>query len=62
MTEQEATALARGMWPEAEGFQRAAGGWTFRIGGGYASVSSRGRVATQPQGTRRQAERFMNAY
>lgn len=49
------------VWPEAEGFERAPGGWTFRVGAGYASVTNSGEVATDPQGTRAHAIRFMPA-
>lgn len=50
---------ARGLWPEAEGFERCAGGWTFRVGGGYAYITDAGWVASEPEGTRRHAARRM---
>lgn len=59
ISEEAAMEQARGLWPEAEGFERVPGGWTFRVGGGYASVTDAGRVATDPQGTRGHAKRFM---
>lgn len=59
ITEQTAMTKAREVWPEAEGFERARGGWTFRVGAGYASVADSGRVAEHPQGTRGYAVRFM---
>jgi len=62
MTEAEVTDAARQVWPEAEGFEAIPGGWTFRVGAGYASVTNTGQVATDPQGTRRHAERFMPAF
>lgn len=52
---------ARQVWPEAEAFERIMGGWTFRCGGGYASVTSAGRVAEHPQGSRIRAAHFMVA-
>ncbi|MFE0389526.1 hypothetical protein ACFW1F_36510 [Streptomyces bungoensis] len=55
----ELTEKAREVWPEAEGFQQAPGGWTFRVGAGYASITRTGQVATDPQGTRSDAQRFM---
>ncbi|MET8103005.1 hypothetical protein ABZV29_42420 [Streptomyces sp. NPDC005236] len=60
LAEAEATEQAREVWPEAEGFERVPGGWTFRVGAGYASVTDSGRVATYPQGTRGHTQRFMN--
>lgn len=59
MSEETAIEAARAVWPEAEGFERVPGGWTFRVGAGYASVSDSGLVATDPQGTRGHARRFM---
>lgn len=59
LTEAEAIEKAREVWPEAEGFELTFGGWTFRVGAGYASVTTLGTVATDPQGTRRHALRFM---
>lgn len=50
---------AREVWPEAEGFERVPGGWTFRVGAGYASVADSGHVTRDPQGTRSDAKRFM---
>lgn len=52
LTEAEAIEKAREVWPEAEGFELTFGGWTFRVGAGYASVTTLGTVATDPQGTR----------
>lgn len=59
MTEDNAASIARALWPEAEGFEPARGGWTFRVSAGYASVTYDGRVAQYPQGTRSDAQRFM---
>ncbi|MYS19178.1 hypothetical protein GA0115240_105831 [Streptomyces sp. DvalAA-14] len=59
MNEQTAIEAARKVWPEAEGFERAPDGWTFRCGAGYAAVADTGQVATDPQGTRSDARRFM---
>lgn len=50
---------ARKVWPEAEGFERVPGGWTFRCGGGYAWVADSGQVAGESQGSRRDAQRWM---
>lgn len=58
-TEATAYAAARLLWPEAEAFEPARGGWTFRVGAGYASVTHDGWVSEHPQGTRKDAERFM---
>ena len=58
-TEAEAAALAREVWPEAEAFLPCTRGWTFRVGGGYASVTRQGVVATEPQGTRYDAVTYM---
>jgi hypothetical protein len=54
-------ALAREVWPEAEGFLPCTRGWTFRVGGGYASITTSGVVAREPQGTRFDAVTFMPA-
>ncbi|WP_129286706.1 hypothetical protein [Streptomyces sp. GZWMJZ-114] len=59
ITEEEAVRAAREDWPEAEGFEKVQGGWTFRIGGGYCSVTDAGTVAPYPQGTRSDAHRWM---
>lgn len=59
LTEAEAIEKAREVWPEAEGFELTFGGWTFRVGAGYASVTTLGTVARDPQGTRAHALRFM---
>ncbi len=61
MQEESATTSAREVWPEAEGFERVPGGWTFRVGAGYASITDDGRVATSPQGLRSHAQKFMTA-
>ncbi|GAA1265827.1 MULTISPECIES: hypothetical protein [Streptomyces] len=55
MTEETAIESARKVWPEAEGFEPAAGGWTFRVGGGYAWITDSGRVAADPEGLRSHA-------
>ena len=47
----------REVWPEAEGFESAPGGWTFRVGGGYAWIMNAGRMATYPEGLRSDARR-----
>lgn len=57
--EAEVIKRAREVWPEAEGFERIPGGWIFRVGAGYASITESGRVATDPQGTRSHARRWM---
>lgn len=57
--EAEAIERARAVWPEAEGFLPATYGWTFRVGGGYASITSTGVVAREPQGTRFDAVPYM---
>lgn len=60
LREAEAMERAQHIWAEAEGFLPVlSGGWTFRVGGGYASITETGRVAMEPQGTRSDAERFM---
>ena len=59
MTEDTAIEKARETWPEAEGFERVPGGWTFRVGGGYAWITLAGRVATDPEGIRSHARRRM---
>lgn len=59
ITEEAAMQEAREVWPEAEGFERVPGGWTFRVGAGYSSITDEGVAATYPQGTRREAQRFM---
>lgn len=55
MNETEAIETAREEWPEAEGFERAAGGWTFRVGAGYAWMTSGGYVSLNPEGLRAHA-------
>ncbi|MET7844383.1 hypothetical protein ABZT45_38565 [Streptomyces sp. NPDC005356] len=55
MTEDSAIESARGAWPEAEGFEPVRGGWTFRVGGGYAWITDSGRVAADPEGLRSHA-------
>jgi hypothetical protein len=59
MTDSQATECARKIWPEAEGFERIPGGWTFRVGAGYSAITDSGRVGIDPQGARRDAQRFM---
>jgi len=59
MTEAEATERAREQWPEAEGFERAPLGWTFRVGGGYAWITFAGTLATDPEGLRSHARRHV---
>ncbi|WP_331731269.1 hypothetical protein [Kitasatospora sp. NBC_01300] len=61
MDEESAIASARQVWPEAEGFERAPGGWTFRVGGGYAWITDAGQVATDPEGLRSHAGRRIAA-
>lgn len=60
MTEEAAMQEAREVWPEAEGFQKVPGGWTFRVGAGYSAITDDGVALTYPQGTRADAERFMD--
>ncbi|MFJ8677313.1 hypothetical protein [Streptomyces sp. NPDC093589] len=55
MKEEAAAASAREVWPEAEGFELAPGGWTFRVGGGYAWITNSGHVAVDPEGLRSHA-------
>jgi hypothetical protein len=55
----EAERRAREVWPEAEGFLPNTRGWTFRVGAGYASVTTAGVVARDPQGTRYDAVTYM---
>ncbi|MFZ3562792.1 hypothetical protein [Streptomyces sp. BH055] len=57
MDEAAAIERAREVWPEAEGFEPVPGGWTFRVGGGYAWITNAGRVAPDPEGTRSDALR-----
>lgn len=57
--EAQAIERARAVWPEAEGFLPTTRGWTFRVGGGYASVTAAGVVAREPQGTRFDAVSYM---
>lgn len=52
---------ARDVWPEAEGFEAAPGGWTFRVGSGYAWITNSGRVADNPEGLRIHAQRRIPA-
>jgi hypothetical protein len=59
LTEEAAMQEAREVWPEAEGFERVPGGWTFRVGAGYSSITDSGVAATDPQGTRKDAQRWM---
>ncbi|MFB8000609.1 hypothetical protein ACFC4G_48815 [Streptomyces sp. NPDC056002] len=61
MKEETAIESAREVWPEAEGFGRAADGWTFRCGGGYAWITDTGRVATDPEGLRSHARQRITA-
>ncbi len=61
MTEEAAVESARGVWPEAEGFESAPGGWTFRVGGGYAWITDAGRVAVDPEGLRSHARNRITA-
>ncbi|MGW5336233.1 hypothetical protein [Streptomyces bauhiniae] len=61
MTEETAIETARQTWPEAEGFEPVRGGWTFRVGGGYAWITAAGRVASDPEGLRSHAQRRMPA-
>lgn len=60
MNEDTATESARKVWPEAEGFVRVPGGWTFRVGAGYAWITDAGHVSENPQGTRRHAHIWMS--
>lgn len=62
MNEDAAISAAREVWPEAEGFEPAPGGWTFRVGGGYAWVTNSGRVSHDPEGLRSHARRFLAAH
>lgn len=48
---------AREVWPEAEGFERAPGGWTFRIGAGWTWLTDGGHVSPDPEGSRGHARR-----
>ncbi|WP_327668127.1 MULTISPECIES: hypothetical protein [unclassified Streptomyces] len=57
MHEVEAVERAQEVWPEAEAFEMVSGGWTFRVGGGYAWNTDAGRVASAPEGTRSDAVR-----
>ncbi|MGW2456798.1 hypothetical protein ACWCTA_36545 [Streptomyces sp. NPDC001704] len=61
MTEETAIESARQVWPEAEGFELAPGGWTFRVGGGYAWITDAGRVASDPEGLRSHARQRITA-
>lgn len=61
LSEESAIAKAREVWPEAEGFERAPEGWTFRVGAGYAWILDSGRVAQYPEGMRSLARRWMRA-
>ncbi|MFI6449666.1 hypothetical protein [Kitasatospora sp. NPDC050543] len=61
MEEEVAIESARQVWPEAEGFKPAPGGWTFRVGGGYAWITDSGQVATDPEGLRSHAARRIAA-
>lgn len=55
MREDAAIVRAQEVWPEAEGFESAPGGWTFRVGGGYAWVTNSGIVSSDPEGLRSHA-------
>lgn len=55
MKEEAAIESARGVWPEAEGFEPAPGGWTFRVGAGYAWMTDSGHVSADPEGLRSHA-------
>ncbi|MER8237486.1 hypothetical protein [Streptomyces sp. NPDC094049] len=59
MTEDQAAGLTREVWPEAEGFEQTVGGWTYRMGGGYAGVRDTGEVAEDPQGLRAHAQQWV---
>jgi hypothetical protein len=52
---------AREVWPEAEGFARAPGGWTFRIGAGYGWMTDTGHVSADPEGSRSHARSALGA-
>jgi hypothetical protein len=49
--------MAREIWPELEGFAPSPGGWTFRVGAGYAWMTYSGHVSADPEGTRSHARR-----
>lgn len=61
MKEEAAIESAREVWPEAEGFESSPGGWTFRVGGGYAWLTDSGRVASDPEQFRSHARRRIMA-
>ncbi|WP_327575394.1 hypothetical protein [Streptomyces sp. NBC_00145] len=61
MTEEAAITGARNAWPEAEGFEPAPSGWTFRVGGGYAWITDTRRVAADPESLRSHAQQRIAA-
>lgn len=61
LTEEAAVESARAVWSEAEGFEPAPGGLTFRVGGGHAWITNSGRVAADPEGLRSRARQHITA-
>ncbi|MFE4723115.1 hypothetical protein ACFRLW_43450 [Streptomyces sp. NPDC056728] len=62
MKEEAAIERAREVWPEAEGFEPVHGGWTFRVGGGYAWITDAGRVAADLEGLRSHARQRIRTH
>lgn len=62
MQESAAIEQARQVWPEAEGFEREPGGFTFRVGAGYSWMTDTGHVSGEPEGVRGYAGRRLANY